>query len=152
MKEQIVTLIIASVFIAVLPSCVTPPAAIDDVFLSEIKPEEADKMRRIEGNIVQLKNEKDKTETELAVAEQVILVSESEVAMLEATGRHLQEREKLFTMMVDNQKLSEEQAKIAKNRDETVQAKKNLSLNKAKRDEAESLPLRWQSVITKKQR
>ena len=139
MRYQTFLLIITFVFLIVFPSCVTKPNTIDDVYLSEIKPEEAEKLRKIEENIIQLKKDKDKTESDFTIAEQVIAVSESEVSMLEAAGRNLQEREKLYSLMVDNQKLAEEQAKIAKNREETAQAKKNLKLNEARSDEAAAL-------------
>jgi hypothetical protein len=124
---------------SVLSACVTKPKTIDDVYLSEIISVDAEKLRKIEENIVSLKKDKDKSEAENTIAEQVIAVSESEVSMLEAAGRHFQEREKLYSLMVDNQKLGEEQAKLVKNRDELTQAKSNLKLNEARRDEAEAL-------------
>ncbi len=139
MRYQIILFAVVFIIMSAFPACVTKPQTIDDVYLSEIKPAEAEKLRGIEENIVQLKKDKDKTENDYLISEQVIVASESEVSMLEATGRHLQEREKLYSMMVDNQKLAEEQAKLAKNRDETVRAKKDLKLNEARRDEAEAL-------------
>lgn len=139
MRYQTVLSVAVFILMSAFQSCVTPPAAIDDVYLSEIKPEEAEKLRKIEENIVQLKKDKDKAENDFAISQQIIAVSESEVFMLEAVGKNIQEREKLYSMMVDNPKLAEEQAKLAKNREETAQAKKNLKLNEARSDEAESL-------------
>ncbi len=139
MKYYIINLIVLSLVWSVFSGCVTKPKAIDDIYLSEIIQGDAEKLRKIEEKIVALKKDKDKTKNDLVVAEQGIVVSESEISLIAATNDYLQEKEKLHSLTAENDKLVRVQDNLKKSEQENNEAKDRLKLNEAKRDETEAL-------------
>ena len=139
MKNYIILSIIALTAGLLLPGCITKPKAIDDVYLSEVKQEDADKLRKIEENIVVLKKNRDKTESDLAIAEQLIVVTEAEISVIKETKSFLQDREILFSITGEKTKFLEAQENLKKNEQEIKDAKDRLKLNEAERDEVEAL-------------
>ncbi len=140
MKTKHIPFFFLMTLVIAVSSCLTmKPKTIDDVYLSEISAENAQRLRIIEGNIINLKNEKDKIEKDLAVAEQMIIVSESEIEKNKANKVFLQENEKLYTISEEIKKLTRVQKELSLCEKEIKDSKYGLNLNKAKHDETEAL-------------
>ncbi len=140
MKTKQIPFFFLIILIIVVSGCLTmKPKTIEDVYLSEISTENAQRLRIIEENIINLKNEKDKIEKDLAVAEQLIIVSESEIEKNSANKAFLQENEKLYTISEEIKKLTRVQKELSICEKDLKDSEYRLSLNKAKHDETETL-------------
>lgn len=134
MKHQIFFLIT----VLFISGCVTLPKPVDDVYLTEMTEEEAAKLDKIGQDIIVRKQNKDKIEKEIEILKQRIEVTGKEISELEAANELFLEKEKLYSMTDENDKLVELQKEKSKNKIKVNELKANLKYLNAKNNEKNS--------------
>ena len=127
------------VALVLLSGCITLPKPVDETYLTEKTEEENAKLEKIEQEIISIKQDKDKIEKELEIFKQRIEVTTKEISELEAAKELLLEKEKLYSMTDDNDKIVELQKKKKVNRTRLTQLKAYLKYLNAKNDEKTAL-------------
>ncbi len=125
--------------IPIICGCISMPKPIDEAYLSEINQDESAKLEKIGADIITKKQEKDKTEKDHEIALQTIEVVNKEIAKLESENDLLVEKEKLYILTGDNNKISNVQKRNADNKIKIEQTNAYLKYNKAKKYETNSL-------------
>jgi len=111
---------------------------VDDVYLTEMTEEEAAKLDKIGQDIIVRKQNKDKIEKEIEILKQRIEVTGKEISELEAANELFLEKEKLYSMTDENDKLVELQKEKSKNKIKVNELKTNLKYLNAKNNEKNS--------------
>ncbi len=127
------------VVLLVLSGCVILPKPVDEVYLSEMTEAENANLDKIGADIIARKKDKDKIEKELEIITQRIVISQKEIAALEAENEMLLEKEKLYSQTGENSKIVDIQSQKEKNRVRLIQVRTLLKYYNVKRDEANAL-------------
>jgi hypothetical protein len=135
MKNYALLLILVVLF----TGCVTMPDTIDEAYLVEKTPEQTAKLDKIAQNVIAKKKDGDEAKKNLAIAEQSVKVSEEMAAFLEREKSLLVQREKLYTLKRDDQKLSEVRSRLKENKQQRRGEKAHLAFTIAFRDDAQAI-------------
>jgi hypothetical protein len=127
------------ILIVLFTGCVTMPDTIDEAYLVEKTPEQTAKLDKIAQNVIAIKKKGDEAKKNLAIAEQGVKVSEEMVAFLEREKSLLVEREKLYTLKKDEQRLSEVRSRLKENKQQRKGEKAHLAFTIAFRDDAQAI-------------
>ena len=135
MKNHALLLILAVVF----TGCVTMPDTIDEAYLVEKTPEQTAKLDKIAQNVIAKKKDGDEAKRNLAVAEQIVKVSEKMTAFLEGEKSLLAEQEKLYTLKKDEQRLSDVRSRLKENKQQRRGEKAHLNFATAFKEDAQAI-------------
>ena len=135
MKNHALLLILAVVF----TGCVTMPDTIDEAYLVEKTPEQTARLDKIAQNVIAKKKDGDEAKRNLAVAEQIVKVSEKMTAFLEGEKSLLAEQEKLYTLKKDEQRLSEVRSRLKENKQQRRGEKAHLNFATAFKEDAQAI-------------
>lgn len=135
MKNHALLLILVVVF----TGCVTMPDTIDEAYLVEKTPEQTARLDKIAQNVIAKKKDGDEAKRNLAVAEQIVKVSEKMTAFLEGEKSLLAEQEKLYTLKKDEQRLSEVRSRLKENKQQRRGEKAHLNFATAFKEDAQAI-------------
>jgi hypothetical protein len=101
--KQMITLAIAAFLFT---GCATFQDPVDDAYLKEMTQQDKDTLAKIGNDIIAKKAEKDTAEKGLAVSEQKIVVTRTQIKTLNSQKELLVEKDKLYNIANDNAQLA----------------------------------------------
>lgn len=130
MKSIIPLCLIALLFVG----CATFQDPVDEAYLTEMTQEEKAALNKIAGDIIAKKAEKDVAEAQVAVSDQGIDVSKSQLIVIDAQRDLAVKKEKFYQLSKESAKQSAEMGNIKSSDTQKTQESAHLDYCKAKRD------------------
>ena len=130
MKPIIPACLAAILFIG----CATFQDPVDDAYLAEMTSAEKAVLSKIGGEIIAKKAEKDNAETQVAISEQGIEVSKSQLAVIDAQRDLFVKKEKLAQLSKDNAQQTTAMSGIKSSDTQKTQETAHFNYRTAKRD------------------